>query len=250
MTDFSYQLYSSRNFGPLSATLKMLGRLGYAQVEGYGGLYSNLSQIDQLKADLAENHLHMATGHFGFDMVARESARVLDIARALNMRGVFVPAPPTPDYREGKGDWAKLARDMAEAGKPYWDAGLAFGYHNHHWEWGGSEGSRPIDLLLGADPRMKLELDIAWAVKAGQDPKAALAAYAGQLYAVHVKDIAPEGQNTSEDGWADVGTGTMGWADLLPAARAAGANYLVLEHDNPSDDRRFAGCSIAALKAM
>ncbi len=39
MTDFSYQLYSSRNFGPLPETLKMLGNLGYTQVEGYGGLY-------------------------------------------------------------------------------------------------------------------------------------------------------------------------------------------------------------------
>ena len=109
MTDFSYQLYSSRNFGPLSKTLKFLGQLGYAQVEGYGGLYANLDQIDQLKTDLAENRLHMATGHFGYGMVKDEPQRVLEIARALNMRGIFVPAPPTPDYREGKGDWGALA---------------------------------------------------------------------------------------------------------------------------------------------
>jgi sugar phosphate isomerase/epimerase len=250
MTDFSYQLYSSRNFGPLSKTLRMLGQLGYAQVEGYGGLYANLAQIDQLKADLAANHLHMATGHFGYDMVKGEPKRVLEIARALNMRGIFVPAPPTPDYREGKGDWPALGKGLAEAGKPYWDAGYEFGYHNHHWEWGGSQGSRPIDVLLDADPRLKLELDIAWAVKGGQDAKAVLAAYASRIYAVHVKDMAPAGENANEDGWADVGTGTMGWAELLPAAKAAGANYLVLEHDNPSDDRRFAGCSIAAMKAM
>ena len=29
MTEFSYQLYSSRNFPPLADTLKMLGELGY-----------------------------------------------------------------------------------------------------------------------------------------------------------------------------------------------------------------------------
>lgn len=250
MTDFSYQLYSSRNFGPLSRTLKFLGQLGYAQVEGYGGLYANLDQIDQLKADLAENRLHMATGHFGYGMVKDEPKRVLEIAKALNMRGIFVPAPPTPDYREGTGDWGALAKGLAEAGKAYWDAGYDFGYHNHHWEWGGQAGSRPIDQLLGADPRMKLELDIAWAFKAGQDPKATIGAYAAQLYAVHVKDIAPAGQNADEDGWADVGIGTMGWAGLLPALKAAGVTYYVMEHDNPKDDRRFAGCSIAALRAM
>ena len=38
MTDYSYQLYSSRNFGPLPDTLKMVADLGYTQVEGYGAL--------------------------------------------------------------------------------------------------------------------------------------------------------------------------------------------------------------------
>ena len=36
MTNFSYQLYSSLNFPPLSETLKMLAGLGYNRVEGYG----------------------------------------------------------------------------------------------------------------------------------------------------------------------------------------------------------------------
>ena len=80
MTDFSYQLYSSRNFPPLSETLKMLGQLGYKQVEGYGGLYADLTELEALKADLKANGLHMATGHFGFEMVRDESARVLEIA--------------------------------------------------------------------------------------------------------------------------------------------------------------------------
>ena len=36
MTDFSYQLYSSRNFQPLEATLTMVAKAGYTAVEGYG----------------------------------------------------------------------------------------------------------------------------------------------------------------------------------------------------------------------
>ena len=45
MTDLSYQLYSSRNFPPLADTLSMLADLGYAQVEGYGGLYEDLDGL-------------------------------------------------------------------------------------------------------------------------------------------------------------------------------------------------------------
>ena len=249
MTDFSYQLYSSRNFGPLSATLKMVGDLGYKQVEGYGGLYANLDQIDQLKADLAKNGLNMATGHFGFDMVQGQSARVLEIAKALDMKGVFVPAPPSEDYREGKGDWAAFAAALAEAGKPYLDAGYAFGYHNHHWEWEDNNGTAPIDLLLSGDG-VQLEFDVAWGMRAGRDPLAVISNYSNKIYAAHIKDIAPKGECADEDGWADVGHGTMDWAAIMGALGQTNAKYFVIEHDNPSDDARFARRSIETANAF
>ncbi len=49
MTHYSYQLYSSRNFGPMSDTLAMIANLGYSRVEGYGALYANLKNLDGLK---------------------------------------------------------------------------------------------------------------------------------------------------------------------------------------------------------
>src|SRR5690554_4997513 len=94
MTEFSYQLYSSRNFPPLSDTLKMLGRLGYKQVEGYGGLFADLDALDALKSKLAANGLTMPTGHFGLDMVRDQPDRVLEIVEALGIEAVFVPAVP------------------------------------------------------------------------------------------------------------------------------------------------------------
>ena len=42
---FSYQLYSSRNFPPLSDTLKMLAEVGYAGAEGFGGLYADAAGL-------------------------------------------------------------------------------------------------------------------------------------------------------------------------------------------------------------
>ena len=50
MTDYSYQLYSSRNHAPLPETLKMLSRLGYKQVEGYGALYAEDAAVADLTA--------------------------------------------------------------------------------------------------------------------------------------------------------------------------------------------------------
>ena len=59
MTDFSYQLYSSRNYPPLADTLSMLSGLGYTQVEGYGGVYGPGSDPVKLRALLDERGLSM-----------------------------------------------------------------------------------------------------------------------------------------------------------------------------------------------
>ena len=48
MTDFASQLYSARNFPPLSDTLKMLKAAGYTAVEGYGALYADDAEVAEL----------------------------------------------------------------------------------------------------------------------------------------------------------------------------------------------------------
>ena len=66
---------------------------------------------------------------------------------------------------------------------------------------------------------------------------------------MHVKDIAPAGENLDEDGWADVGHGTVAWKDLLQALRATPAKHYVLEHDNPKDLDRLLTRSIQSFRA-
>ena len=78
MTDFSYQLYSSRNFGPLEATLEMVAKCGYKQVEAYGGLYEDL---DRLEKALAANGLRMPTGHFDLTVVEKTPNKAIEIAK-------------------------------------------------------------------------------------------------------------------------------------------------------------------------
>ncbi|MGB5560058.1 MAG: sugar phosphate isomerase/epimerase [Paracoccaceae bacterium] len=249
MTDFSYQLYSSRNFGPLPDTLKMLGELGYKQVEGYGGLYADLQAIDKLKQDLSNNGLVMKTGHFGLDMVRDKPSRVLEITKALGMEAVFVPAIPADQRVKDAAGWAAFGRELAEVGKPYQDAGLSFGWHNHDFEFadvGGEE--KPLDLILQGSDDLALELDVAWVQVGGEDPITWIEKYADRIIASHIKDIAPKGEAEDEDGWADVGHGVMDWAAIMGALEQTGAKYFVMEHDNPKDDVRFATRSIEAAR--
>ncbi len=248
MTKIAYQLYCSRNFPPLGDTLRMLSKTGYQYVEGYGGLYED---VDGLRAGLDANGLEMPSGHFGLDMIEDDPAKAINVAKALGISKVFVPHLAAALRPNDAAGWTAFGRRLAEAGKPIRDAGLAFGWHNHDFEFEAVEdGTLPLALIMDASTDLALELDLGWTQRAGQDPVQWINNYAGRISAVHVKDIAPTGECEDEDGWADVGHGVMDWGAIDAALKAANVDHYVIEHDNPSDDARFAARSIAAVNAF
>ncbi|MEL6677152.1 MAG: sugar phosphate isomerase/epimerase, partial [Pseudomonadota bacterium] len=142
-------------------------------------------------------------------------------------------------------------RRAARAAMPLWDAGLTVGWHNHDFEVVPcADGSFPLDHIMDADPRMTLELDIAWVQIGGQDPFAWVEKYNDRLVAAHLKDIAPKGMAEDEDGWADLGQGVMDWAGLMKLLQKGSARYFIMEHDNPSDHVRFAERSLMAANTF
>jgi sugar phosphate isomerase/epimerase len=246
----SYQLYSSRNFGPLSATLAKLAALGYDNVEGYGALYAQLADLSGLKALLDENGLKMPSGHFGLDMVKSDPDRVISIAETLGVEAVFVPHLAA-DQRPGDATgWTAFGQRLSKAGAPLRDAGLRFGWHNHDFEFAADGGPHPLDLILEGGADLDLEMDVAWVARAGQDPLAWITKYSDRIVAAHIKDIAPKGECLDEDGWADVGHGTIDWVACMNALESTNCELCVLEHDNPNDDDRFAKRSIAYLNSL
>ena len=115
------------------------------------------------------------------------------------------------------------------------------------YSWAGE--LRTVDLRRG-DSAFTWQVDVAWLVRGGADPLAWLKRAAGRVASAHAKDIAPAGQALDEDGWADVGTGTLDWRTLAPACKAAGARWLVAEHDKPSDPARFAAQAHRFLQTL
>lgn len=249
MTDYSYQLYSSRKFGPLTETLTMLRDLGYRQVEGYGALFRDTATLSTLRGALDDLGLTMPMGHFDLAHIQEAPDQVIQIARDLGLTTVV--APHTQEQDRDAAGWAAFGAQLAAAGRPLREAGLTFGWHNHAFEFADLGGAdKPLDLILGACEDLLLEFDIAWAVVAGEDPLAWMETYADRLVSAHIKDIAPTGQAMDEDGWADVGQGTLDWPALIGALEQTRCRVFVMEHDNPSDDRRFATRSLAAMRAL
>ncbi len=251
MTKLSYQLYSSRNFPPLAETLTMLAGIGYSGVEGYGALYADASAVAELTEHLASSGLAMPTAHFGLEMLEQEPARVLEIAHALGIATIYCPYL-LPDARPDTGaGWEAFGRRLQAASGPVRADGLGFGWHNHDFEFRKTaDGAVPQAAIFEGGADLEWEADIAWIVKGGGDPLTWIAEFGPRITSVHVKDIAAPGENAAEDGWADVGTGTVDWKGLMAALRGTPAKNFILEHDNPSDHRRFAERSFAAATAL
>lgn len=248
--DLSFQLYSARDFTPWDKVIKLLADLGYTQVEGFGGNYQDPTAF---RALLDEHSLSMPSGHFfPINSVEDDLESTLNAAKTLGINRIFCPAP-TDEYRSGAdaAAWIRLAKRLEEASNRTQDAGLRFGWHNHHWEFMPlASGDIAMDLLLEHAPSIEWEMDVAWVVRGGADPLVWIEKYKNRITTAHVKDIAPDGECTDEDGWADVGHGTMDWPALIAALRSAGVDLFVAEHDNPSDFERFATRSSASIREI
>ncbi|SFS21087.1 sugar phosphate isomerase/epimerase family protein [Yoonia litorea] len=248
MTQIAYQLYCSRNFPPLAETLQMLSDVGISAVEGYGAL---LDDPTELKSALASSGLTMPSCHVGLDLLESDPDGTIALLGELGVKKAYVPYLAAEDRPVNSDGWQAFADRLVVAGKPLREAGFVYGWHNHDFEFVTTpEGDLPMDIIASADPGLLLELDLGWVQRAGHDPLATIAKYAGKIATAHIKDVAPEGDCADEDGWADVGHGVIDWSAIHATLKDAGVDHYVIEHDNPKDHQRFASRSFATLQSL
>ncbi|MEX0628697.1 MAG: sugar phosphate isomerase/epimerase, partial [Cucumibacter sp.] len=193
----------------------------------------------------------MPTAHIGLAQL-EDVAAAAKICATLGIKVIYCPAPPADQRSGGDAEWKAFGAKLAKLVDSYARHGVGFGWHNHDFEFKATaSGAMPLDLILGGSPSLQWEADVAWIKIAGQDPLRWIEKFADRLTAVHVKDVAPAGEAKDEDGWADVGHGTLNWAALMKTLTTkTKCKYFVMEHDNPSDPRRFAERSLKSLRAM
>jgi sugar phosphate isomerase/epimerase len=243
--DWSFQLYSARNQTPWPNVLKGLAKAGYKRVEGYGGVYDDPKAF---RAELNKNGLKMPTGHFAIELLEQDFAAAASIAKTLGIKLLACPYLDEAKRPSTSKGWQDFGKRLGKIGKHATEAGFTFAWHNHDFEFRLlPDGSSPMRHILEAAPDIGWEMDVAWVIRGGTDPAAWISAYGSRIVAAHVKDIAKAGTNLDQDGWADVGQGTVDWKGLYKLLRSRSkARHFVMEHDNPADAARFAKRSIAA----
>jgi len=262
------QLYS---VGPdaakdLDGTLKALAGYGYGAVELAGYLGKTPQQmraaLDAVGLKCVSAHIQGRGGEGSF------SGDLGKLAEGLNVVGVktaIMPSPYIPDRLEQRpangedvggwlrrvlgqltaDDWKMNADFLNAKGAALKGAGLKVGYHNHNFEFaplnGGSTNGLEI-LLKNTDPALvTFELDLGWVAAAGRDPAEVLGHHKGRFTAVHVKDLKPSSQpnfNLRMDP-TEVGSGTLAWKTLLPAAWASGVRGFYVEQEPPFERPRL-----------
>lgn len=251
MPRFSYQLYSSRNFPPVGATLAMLASAGFSEVEGFSGALDAAGGASALRAMLDTHGLTMPTAHFSLDDIEKNSAGVAADAQALGVGFIVIPWLSPEERPTDAAGWVAFGQRLERAAQPLIAAGFTVGWHNHDFELVSvGHDMMPLDIIMRSAPSLKIELDLAWVHAAGEDPVAWIRACGDRLASVHIKDRSKTADTSVEDGWADVGAGRLDWPSIIAALKQSTARHFIVEHDNPADDARFARNSIANLQTL
>lgn len=244
------QLYSLRKLElPFEEVLGHVASAGFSGVETVGN--HNLSSA-ALKELLQTQQLQLCSSHVALNDLEKDLEGVCQFNLELGNRTLVVPWLSPEDRATSATAWQALGEKLAGLSAQCETQGLRLLYHNHDFEMVECDGKLALDWLFeGAKgSQLGLELDLAWVVRGNRDPLELLKRYQGRCSRVHVKDIAPKGENLAEDGWAHVGYGILNWPELLAAAKTAGAEWFIVEHDNPQDPVAFLNQSAAYLETL
>ncbi|WP_139921294.1 sugar phosphate isomerase/epimerase [Hymenobacter sp. DG01] len=225
-----------------AGTLARIAKLGYTSVEGatYTGSQKFYGMEPAAFAkQLKQTGLIMPSSHYRLGeeqdkgqpvqgtMLHGWDKAVDDAAQA----GVkYMVCAYLSEAERGNLDHYKLLADrLNKAGERCKKAGIQLCYHNHDFEFMPLEGQMPFDVLLSATDKdlLKMELDLYWATKAGQDPVALFQKHSGRFPLWHVKDM----DNTPKRDFTEVGSGVIDFKRIFAQANTAGLKYFFVEQD-------------------
>ena len=242
------QLYTLRHLSDdVTELVKIVADAGYAGVEGGYGPQMDAGEIKRV---LDEKSVKMVSAHVMLDILENDLDSALAFQKTLGNDVIIIPWISDKHYSDSAESWQKLSERFNNVAQRVKAEGMTLLYHNHSFEFGKYDGKLGLEHLLDSAPDLGLELDIGWCQECGVDPVPLIEKYSGRLQRVHVKDRAPEGENTDQGGWADVGHGVIQWEPLLKAAKDAGAEWFVVEHDEPADPVRTIERSFDYLKTL
>ncbi len=153
--------------------------------------------------------------------------KAVDDAAALGLK--YMVCAYLADVERGNpGHYKKVAEQLNTAGERCKKAGIQLCYHNHDFEFIKQDDQYPYDILLSTDKDLvKMEIDLYWITKAGQDPIKLFNEHPGRFPLWHVKDL----DNTPDKNFTEVGNGIIDFKKIFEYRSKAGMKYFFVEQD-------------------
>ena len=256
------QLYTIRDAmsaNPVAALAKV-AQIGYTSVEAatytgtekfYGMAAKDFSKV------LKDNGLFMPSSHYrlGEELtdgketqgtIMHDWQRAVDDAAEVGVKYMVCAWLSEPE-RGFLTHYGQIGERLNKAGEICKKAGIQLCYHNHDFEFIKQDGKFPYEyLLIKADEDLvKMELDLYWFTKAGQNIAPLFARYPGRFPLWHIKDM----DNTPKKNFTEVGNGTIDFKEIFKHAKDAGLQYYFVEQDVcPGDPFDSITQSIAYIK--
>jgi Sugar phosphate isomerases/epimerases len=247
------QLYTVRDEmeKDFSATLKAVKAMGYDGVE-LAGLLGH--SADEFCAVLAETGLKAESAHVPLDDILKDIDGTIKTYKKIGCKFIVIPYV-TEERRPGAAKFEQTIEEIKKVGKALKDEGMQLLYHNHDFEFVKFEGEHGLDVLYArtCPDCLSSEIDTCWVNVAGVNPSDYVRKYTGRAPVVHLKDfyqsgklasnlyaligIDEEAKEEEEKGifeFRPVGHGMQDMPSILAAAVDAGAGWVVVEQDEPS----------------
>ncbi len=222
-------------------TLARVAQIGYNSVET--ATYTGSEKFygmspGEFAVTLKQNGLVAVSGHYRLGeeqpggkvqmgTMLHDWDKAVDDAAAAGIK-YMVCAYLSTDERGDLDHYKKVADELNTAGERCKKAGIQLCYHNHDFEFIKQNDQYPYDILLSTDKDLvKMEMDIYWVRKAGQDPIALFNQHPGRFPLWHVKDM----DNTSNKDFTEVGNGIIEFKRIFEEKDKAGLKYFFVEQD-------------------
>lgn len=234
------QLYTLRNAigKDPKGTLKKVADLGYGEVEsfGYNGKFFGMS-ASEYKSTLSDLGLSAPSGHYMYGNFGNKKIpgtvlygwdKAVEDAAAVGQQYMVI-AYLMPEERGDIDNYKRTAESLSKAAETCKKSGIQLCYHNHDFEFEAQNGILPFDILTNetSPDLVKIELDLYWASKAGQDPIALFKKHKGRIALWHVKDM----DNTPKKNFTEVGSGVIDFTTIFKNAKISGMKHFFVEQD-------------------
>lgn len=227
MTRTAIQLYTLRNLEePLPETLE---RIAETDFDGVELAFSAADvDLDAVSATLDRTGIKIAGALVSRRQLEESLAETITMAEQLDYDTIGLSWLDEEHFATAEAV-EQTAELLTSFGNRLSEHNIQFLYHNHDQEFVDVGSRKAYDLLVDAvGPSVSFELDVGWAAAGGHDPVELLERLDGRAPLVHLKDT-----DTARRVPVEIGNGDIDMEACAHAAREAGAEWLVYEHDFP-----------------